>query len=155
MANASGNASTEPRATLAPTPTSTSGLSRQLGLKQRQVRTYLRFAHKLPAIEAAMEETDIKISSMEQGLALLSPPKEEVEMSEKEAMVAAVAQKTGRARGALEAVMDSIYDLAPNALSPQEVQLFQQMGDLLTRWGRTGVVERDGTEVTVTSRRSD
>ena len=106
-----------------------------VGIKERQVRTYLRFANKLPAIEAAMEETDTKISSMEQGLALLTPPKEEEERTEKEMAVARVAQTTGRAIGGLTAAIEAIADLAPGGLTTSEVDQFQRTCDILRRWG--------------------
>ena len=108
-----------------------------VGLKQRQIRSYIRFSQRLAAIEAAAEDQGVPISSIEQGLALLAPAKEEDKRSEGEIKVAAVAQATGRALGAITRAMDAIYDLSPSGLSPAEVQLFQDLGDLLSRWGST------------------
>ena len=72
-----------------------------VGIKERQVRTYLRFADRLPAIEAAAEAEGAKITSMEQGLALLAPAKPQEERTEQELAVAAMAVSTGRAVGAI------------------------------------------------------
>ena len=108
-----------------------------VGLKQRQIRSYIRFSQRLAAIEAAAEDQGVPISSIEQGLALLTPAPEEDRRTDDEIRVAAVAQATGRARGALTRAMDAIYDLTPGGLSPDDVRLFQELGDLLTRWGST------------------
>ena len=108
-----------------------------VGLKQRQIRSYIRFAQRLAAIEAAAEDQRVPISSIEQGLALLAPSKEEDQRTDEEVRVAAVAQATGRALGSLNRAMDAIYDLSPGGLSPDEIDLFQRLGDVLTRWGST------------------
>ena len=108
-----------------------------VGLKQRQIRSYIRFSQRLAAIEAAADDQGVPISSIEQGLALLTPAPEEDRRTDEEVRVAAVAQATGRAKGALTRAMDAIYDLTPGGLSPDELRLFQELGDLLTRWGST------------------
>jgi len=108
-----------------------------VGLKQRQIRNYIRFSQRLAAINAAAEDQDVPISSIEQGLALLTPVKEDDTRTEEEIKVAAVAQATGRAKGALSRAMDTIYEISPGGLSQTEVRLFQDLSDLLTRWGST------------------
>lgn len=119
-----------------------------VGLKQRQIRNYIRFTQRLAAINAAAEDQEVPISSIEQGLALLTPVKEEDTRTEEELKVAAVAQATGRAKGAIARAMDTIYEISPGGLSQDEVRLFQELSDLLTRWGSTTSAPEAAIDVT-------
>ena len=118
-----------------------------VGLKQRQIRNYIRFSERLAAIEAAAEDQAVPISSIEQGLALLTPTKEDDTRSEEEVRVAAVAQATGRAKGALSRAMECIYEFAPGGLTQTEQRLFQDLSDVLTRWGSTTSTPEQAIEV--------
>jgi hypothetical protein len=106
-----------------------------LGIKGRQVRTYLRFTDRLPVIEAAAEEQGVEITSMEQGLALLAPARVELALTDREVKAAAVAQAVGRAKGALGRALEAIYDLQPSGLTARELEVLQAATDLLTSWG--------------------
>ena len=117
-----------------------------VGIKERQVRTYLRFADRLPAIEAAAEAEGAKITSMEQGLALLAPAKPQEERTEQELAVAAMAVSTGRAVGAIGRAIEGICEIAPGGLSSQELLLLQNASDLLRRWG--SITPDDASNIT-------
>lgn len=104
-------------------------------IKQRQVRSYIRFYERSAAIEAAAEEKQVPISSIEQGLALLAPEPTTIEITDTERKLNACAQAVGRAKGAISRAMDSIYDLTPGGLSAEELRAMDAVLAILNRYG--------------------
>lgn len=110
-----------------------------VGIRQRQVRSYIRFFERFELIASTADEQGVPISSIEQGLALLAPASIELERTEQEVRLAAVAQAVGRAKGAMSRALEAIYDLTPGGLTRQELEVLQAATDLLTRWGEAPI----------------
>jgi len=123
-----------------------------VGIKQRQVRTYLRFAEKLPSIEAVAEEQEVKLTSMEQGLALLAPPKEEKDSDTDGARHQAMAAALGRAKGALTRARDAIAEVVGiEGIDKRHLQAFEAMECVLDVWGSSTPTEDGGVIMRNTS----
>jgi len=104
------------------------------GIKQRQVRSYISFANNIPAIEDKAQAQGIKLTSMEQGLALLAPPKPtklETDDPLREQMVAAV----GRAKGAISRAQDAVLDLVGvSGVDRRHIAAFEAINVVLDSW---------------------
>jgi hypothetical protein len=111
-----------------------------VGIRERQVRSYLRFFERYDAILRAAEEQEAQISSIEQGLALLAPARIEPERDENELRLAAVAQATSRAKGSIGRALEAICELHPGGLTPADQAVLQAAYDLLDRWGKAGAI---------------
>ena len=110
-----------------------------VGIRQRQVRSYIRFFERFELIASTADEQGVPISSIEQGLALLAPASVELERTDQEVRLAAVAQATGRAKGALSRALEAIYEISPGGLTRRELEILQAATDLLTRWGEAPI----------------
>lgn len=108
------------------------------GIKQRQVRTYLAFAGKIDRIEAEAKSQSIELTSMEQGLALLAPPKEVADINSDDFRLTHMVSAVARARGAMTRAQEAIFDLVgANAIDRRHLAAFEAMQLVLDTWSST------------------
>ena len=106
----------------------------EVGIKERQCRTYLAFHNKFALIQDAADEEGISISSMEQGLALLAPANNSGpdERTHQQVLTAKCVSQAARARGAIRGLGESIAFLRedfgegvvlPGGITQEEIDL--------------------------------
>lgn len=105
-----------------------------VGIKQRQVRTYIRFASKLNAITGAAEEQNVQLTSMEQGLALLAPVKEEVDQDTESYRIQQMVAAVGRAKGAISRAVEAICEFRPAGINPEQQAVLENARRILESW---------------------
>lgn len=121
------------------------------GIKQRQVRTYLAFAGKIERIEAEAESQSIELTSMEQGLALLAPPKQTSDTDTDDARLTTMVAAVGRARGAMIRAQEAIYDLVgAQGIDRRHLAAFEAMQLVLDTWS-SATANEQGTFIPDTS----
>lgn len=110
------------------------------GIKERQVRTYLRFAHQLPAIQAVADSQTVELTSMEQGLQLLAPTKvSDFDSSGMTTMVSAV----GRAKGAISRAMETMFDIVTvDGIDPRHREALELAQFVLNQWAESSLTDQ-------------
>ena len=99
------------------------------------MRTYLRFAEKLPSIEAVAEEQEVKLTSMERSWHCWHHPRGE-DSDTDDARHQAMAAALGRAKGALTRARDAIAEVVGiEGIDKRHLQAFEAMECVLDVWG--------------------
>ena len=105
------------------------------GLKDRQVRNYLRFAKNQEQIKTLASEQGLEITSVDNGLQLLSRASSTDDICEKHQLFKRCTQSTRRATKAIELALEAAKELDPELVSAMDLQAIQAALDILNRIG--------------------
>ena len=106
------------------------------GLKERQIRNYLRFAKNKEQIKALASVDGHEITSIDSGLQLLSRNESTSgDLSETCHLYKRCTQSTRRATKAIELALAAAKEINPELVSTMDLQAIQAALDILTRIG--------------------